>query len=144
MTIPTHEALRNVPLFAALDDQALDHIAAVASEFECAPSHVLAERGQAGTGLFIIEEGSVLVTMASGRTVKRGPGEFVGELSVLTDTPRTARVSCESHVRGLAINRHDLAHLLQDQPGIAVAMASELARRLAEEVISHDEDHLHA
>ncbi len=132
VTTGTHETLRNVPLFAALDDAALAHIAAVATDFECPPSYVLTERGHPGTGLFIIGEGTVSVQLPSGGTLERGPGDFVGELALLTDTPRTARVSCTSDVSGLAISRVDLAELLIREPTIALSMLSEVARRLTE------------
>lgn len=133
MTTSTHETLRNVPLFAGLDDEALAHIAAEATEFECPSSYVLTERGHAGTGLFIIEEGTVEVTLPTGGVLERGPGDFVGELSLLTDTPRTARVTCRSPVRGLAISRGDFAKLLVREPTIALSMLHELARRLTED-----------
>ncbi len=128
----TAETLRSVPLFAALDDDALAHIASVATEFECSAGYVLTERAQPGAGLFIIEEGTVEVWVPDGPVIERGPGDFVGELSLLTDTPRTARVSCSSHVIGLAISRQDLMELLDREPSIAVAMLGELARRLVE------------
>lgn len=138
VTTNTHETLRNVPLFAGLDDDALAHIASAATEFECPPSYVLTERGHPGAGLFIIEEGTVSVHLPSGGYLGRGPGDFVGELALLTDTPRTARVSCASHVRGLAISRADFAGLLVRQPSIALFMLSELARRLTEEARPHE------
>ena len=73
------------------------------------------------------------VMLPTGGVLERGPGSFVGELSLLTDTPRTARVSCTSHVRGLAISRADFAKLLVREPTIALSMLHELARRLTED-----------
>jgi len=133
VTTSTHETLKSVPLFASLDEETLAHIAAAATEFECPPAYVLTERGHAGAGLFIIEEGTVEVMLPTGGVLERGPGSFVGELSLLTDTPRTARVSCTSHVRGLAISRTDFAELLVREPTIALSMLHELARRLTED-----------
>lgn len=132
MKTATAETLRSVPLFASLDDDALAHIASVATEFECPHGYVLTERGHPGAGLFIIEEGTVEVMVPDGPVIERGPGNFVGELSLLTDTPRTARVSCSSHVRGLAISRADFMELIDREPVIGVAMLGELARRLVE------------
>ncbi len=104
-------------------------------EFEAAAGHVLMERGQAGTGVFIIEDGSVRVEMPDDDDdVILGPGEFVGELSVLADTPRTARVMVDSDMTGLAIRRQDLDDLLLEEPTIAVAMLRALARRC----VGHD------
>jgi CRP-like cAMP-binding protein len=60
-----------------------------------------------------------------------GPGEFVGELALLTDMPRLARVRAATPVRALAINRSAFAALLEEEPRIAVVMLPVLARRLA-------------
>lgn len=125
-----------MPLFADLDDAGLEHLASIANEFHAATGHVLMERGQAGTGLFIIEEGSVRVEIPDEDEddVLLGPGEFVGELSVLADTPRTARAAVESDLSGLAIRRQDLDDLLLREPTIALAMLRALARRF----VGHD------
>jgi len=128
------DRLRSVPLFADLDTDGLQRLASIANEFEAAAGHVLMERGQAGTGVFIIEDGSVRVEMPDDDDVILGPGEFVGELSVLADTPRTARVMVDSDMTGLAIRRQDLDDLLLEEPTIAVAMLRALARRF----VGHD------
>jgi CRP-like cAMP-binding protein len=127
------ERLRHVPLLADLDGAALESLMAIANEFEAPAGHVLMERGQAGTGMFIIEEGSVRVEIPGGEPVFLGAGEFVGELSVLADTPRTARVCVEEPMRGLAVHRNDLTRLLEDEPSIAVAMLRSLAHRFADD-----------
>lgn len=128
----THDQLRSVPLFAGLDEAGLAHVAALATEFEAPAGLVLIDYGQAGTGLFVIEEGEVRIEPPDGGHVMRGPGEFVGELAVLADTGRTARVSAATHIKALAIRRTDLDELMMDEPAIAVAMVRELARRLLE------------
>ncbi|HEX7098251.1 MAG TPA: Crp/Fnr family transcriptional regulator [Acidimicrobiia bacterium] len=130
----TLDRLRRVPLFADLDAEGLERLASIANEFEASAGHVLMERGQAGTGVFIIEDGSVRVEMPDDDDVILGPGEFVGELSVLADTPRTARVVVDSDMTGLAIRRQDLDDLLIEEPTIAVAMLRALARRF----VGHD------
>jgi CRP-like cAMP-binding protein len=101
------------------------------SEFEAPAGSVLIEIGQPGSGLFVIEAGTVEVELPGGQAVTVGPGEFVGELALLTDDPHRARVRATSSVRCLAIARRDFASLLSDHPGVAVAMLPVLARRLA-------------
>lgn len=134
MSAPNVDQLRRVPLFADLDESGLESLSAITNEFDAAPGHVLMDRGQAGTGMFIIEEGSARVEVPGGDPVVLGPGEFVGELSVLADTPRVARVCVEEPLRGLAIGRNDLNALLEREPSIAVAMLRSLARRF----VGHD------
>ena len=91
---------------------------------------VLVEIGQPGTGMLILEEGELAVELRGGDVVRLGPGEFVGELSLLIDEPRSARVRAATDVRCWAIARSDFAALLEDDPRVAVAMLPVLARRL--------------
>ena len=124
--------LREIPLFAALSDASLQALAQRVTEFEAPVGHVLIQPGQPGSGMFLIEEGSVVVERA-GKVAERGPGDFIGELALLADDGlRTARVRTTTSVRGLAIDRATFAEVLDEEPKIAVAMLPVLARRLAE------------
>ena len=80
----------------------------------------------------MIETGTVRIEPPGDEPIERGPGDFFGELAVLTDSPRTARVLAASDVRGLVIRRTDIAALLNREPTIAVAMLREVARRLVD------------
>jgi CRP-like cAMP-binding protein len=82
--------------------------------------------------MFVILDGTVEVDVPNREPLMMGPGEFFGELSLLTDAPRVARVKAITPVRGLAIGRSVFTELLHDEPGIAVAMLPVLARRLVE------------
>ena len=126
------EQLRTVPLFAGLSDERLHRVAEAATPFEVEHGYVLAERAQPGSGMFVILDGNVEVDVPNHEPLVLGPGEFFGELSLLTDAPRVARVLAATPVRGLAIGRSVFTELLHDEPGIAVAMLPVLARRLVE------------
>ena len=102
----------------------------LATEFEVEPGHVLVQPGTAGSGVFVIVSGAVVVELPSGRTVELRDGQVFGELSLLTDTMRTGRVRATTAVTGLAISRADFSGLLEDEPKIAVAMLPVLANRL--------------
>jgi CRP-like cAMP-binding protein len=124
--------LAAIPLFADLGEDALGRVAAMATEFEVPAGHVLLERGQPGSGLFCIVEGAVTVEIPTG-PVELGPGEFVGELSLLADgISHVARVRAATPVRGIAIGRAAFADLLEREPRVAVTMLPVLARRLAD------------
>jgi CRP-like cAMP-binding protein len=124
-------SLRRVPLLSELSDEMLARIAPLLTEFEVSAGHVLIQSGQPGSGLFLIGEGTVDVELP-GRTLTLGPGSFVGELALLTDAERMARVRAASRVSGWAIGRGDFAELLRTEPRVAVAMLPVLARRLAD------------
>jgi CRP-like cAMP-binding protein len=124
------ERLRAIPLFAELHDHTLERIAELSTEFEAPAGWVLIEVGQPGSGMFVLEEGTVQVEPPDGRSWEYGPGEFVGELALLTDHPRNARVRAKTAVRCLAISRRDFSKLLDEEPEIAVAMLPKLAQRI--------------
>ncbi|MGZ5296857.1 MAG: cyclic nucleotide-binding domain-containing protein [Actinomycetota bacterium] len=124
--------LRTIPIFAELDDEALASVGAVVTEFEASAGHVLTQPGQEGSGMFILEEGTVSVELPRRGTVTLGPGEFFGELAILAPgVTRTARVQASTPVRCLAVARRDFAAILEAAPDIAVAMLPVLARRIA-------------
>jgi CRP-like cAMP-binding protein len=126
------DSLRKVPLFAELDDEALRRVIDSVTEFEAAPGHVLVQPNLPGAGLFVIEEGTVTVEV-SGRSLELGPGEFFGDLALLTEeATHSARVCAATPLKCLAIRRDDFDALLEDQPRLAVSMLRTVAQRLAD------------
>jgi CRP-like cAMP-binding protein len=128
--------LRSVPLFADLSDGALQLVLDKATEFECPAGQVLVAPGQAGSGLFVIEEGTVVVELRD-RKVELSEGQFFGELALLVeDATHSARVRTTTPVRAVAIARADFDRLLDSEPQMAMAMLKALARRLADDATS--------
>jgi voltage-gated potassium channel len=126
------DKLRSVPLFAGLSEASLERILDHATEFEAAPGHVLVQPNQPGSGLFVIEEGTVTVELRD-KKLELGEGEFFGELALLDDSVvHTGRVCAASPLKGLAINRDDFAELLETEPTIGQSMLRVLAKRLAQ------------
>jgi CRP-like cAMP-binding protein len=124
------DRLRALPIFALLSDDALRRVQDVAVEIELAAGQTLARADDPGSGMFVIEEGSVVVEGRGGHVIELGPGEFVGELALLVpEAIRAARVRAKTDVRCLAIGRADFLQLLDDEPGIARAMLPVVARR---------------
>ena len=126
--------LRALPLFAELDDAGLERVAGIVTEVEFPEGALLIERGQPGSGLFVLVDGRVRIDLPD-RSVESGPGEFIGELSLLTGRTRTGRVSAVTHVRCLAIARADFSALLESEPRIALPLVSVLADRLADRIV---------
>jgi CRP-like cAMP-binding protein len=132
MDAMTVDALRNISLFEHVRVDALERLAERTTDVDVPAGQVLIEIGQPGAGLFVLQEGLLEVDLPSGRVVELGPGQFVGEIALLTDRPHMARVRAKTAVRCLAISRADFSSLLQEAPQIAVAMLPVLAQRLAD------------
>jgi CRP-like cAMP-binding protein len=113
------DRLAALPLFAGLDDDQLERLAAATSEFDAPAGQALIERGRAGSGIFVLEEGHAIVEAPEGKR-QIGPGDVFGERALLgDDVERTARVRAETDVRCLAISRPELEELLAEDPRVA-------------------------
>ena len=125
--------LGEIPLFSGLEPDALGWVAGIAVEVHTVPGQVLVQPAVAGSGLFVVERGTVVVERAGRPDLELGPGECFGELALLTDEGlRTARVRARTEGRCLAIPRREFVDLLREQPSVAIALLSTLANRLAE------------
>jgi CRP-like cAMP-binding protein len=128
----TNEQLRSAPMFAELSDDSLERIKEAVTEFDAPAGALLVQPDAEGSGLYIVCDGTVVVETRGAGTIELGPGECVGELALLTPTPRSARVSAKTPVHALAIDRARFTGLLESEPQIAVSLLGVLARRLIE------------
>jgi CRP-like cAMP-binding protein len=113
------ERLRALPLFADLDEEQLDRLAAATSEFEASAGQLLIQRGAPGSGIFVLEDGRAVVEAPEGAR-DLGPGDVFGERSLVgDDLGRTARVRALTGVRCLAIGRTEIERLLAENPSLA-------------------------
>jgi len=127
----TPSELRSISIFEGASDAALELIASHAGEITCEPGQILAVRGDPGSGMFVVLDGTVSVEWRGGR-VELGPGQFVGELTLLAPGgTRTARLRAATSVRCLAIARDDALHVVETEPSVTLAMLKEVARRFA-------------
>jgi CRP-like cAMP-binding protein len=122
--------LREIPMFAELRFDALERLADSSSDFAAPAGQVLIQPSQAGSGLLILTSGNATVELGA-QTLECGPGECIGELSLLIDDlVHVARVRAATDVEGIAISRQDFASLLDADPQIAQGLLRVLAHRL--------------
>jgi CRP-like cAMP-binding protein len=125
------EALRRAAIFGRLGEPSLRRVAALMTEVELPPGHVLIEPGQPGSGLFVIEEGSVSVQTRAGATSELGPGDVVGELALLSpDGVRSARVRATTSLRCLTLDRASFERAVAEEPGLAISLLAVAVERL--------------
>jgi CRP-like cAMP-binding protein len=109
------DRLRALLVFSDLDDEQLDVLASCAREFSVAAGQPLIQRGDPGSGVFVLEEGRAVVQAPEG-TRELGPGDVFGERSLLDGVERTASVRAETDVRCLAIPRPELEEVIAARP----------------------------
>jgi CRP-like cAMP-binding protein len=121
-----------LPMFTGLPDSALSRLAEESGELEAPAGSTLVERGQPGSGLFVLQEGTAVVETPNGEA-ELGPGDTFGELALLGIAERrTARVRARTDVRCLTIGRIELERLLSDEPELGRRLRELAAERLRE------------
>lgn len=124
--------LRTIPLFQDTPGEVLLRIADVArDETLPAGAHVVTQ-GELGDCLYLIVQGEVRVHIDGEEVAWLGPGECVGELSVLDSSPRSATVSAVTDVQLLSISQEDFFQVLAERPEVARSVIHLLCQRLRE------------
>lgn len=126
------ELLKRVPLFEECSRRELREISAVADEIVVPAGTALAQEGKSGRELVIIVEGAADVTKRGRKINTVGGGDFVGEIAVVTDSPRTATVKTTQPTHALVVTRRDFRTLMKRVPTIQLKVLETLARRLLE------------
>ena len=83
------DTLKTVPLFAGLDDKELEQIASGMVERRFSAGDKLTEQGTSGVGFFVVESGTADVTVDGEAKGSVGPGDYFGEIALLSDSSRT-------------------------------------------------------
>jgi CRP-like cAMP-binding protein len=134
---PRVAALRRSTVFAGLDQPFLERLADAMSEVTFPAGRVLIEARAAGSGMFVIDEGTVVVHTRDTGPIELGQGQIVGELALLTpDGTRTARVQAVTDVRCFTLDRATLQRALEDEPRLAVALLQSAVERLSAQILS--------
>jgi CRP-like cAMP-binding protein len=129
------EALRRVPLFAGVAPMKLKLLAFASERIEFSPGQDLMRQGEHGDEAYVMISGETEVLVSNGGVetqvaVLKG-NEFIGEISILCDVPRTATVRAITAVETLRIDKEHFFELVENSPSIAVQMMRTLAARLA-------------
>jgi CRP/FNR family transcriptional regulator, cyclic AMP receptor protein len=124
------ELLKRIPLFAECTKAELIEVAISADERDAASGQKLTEQGQRGREFFILVEGVVAVRRDGRKLADLGPGDWFGEIAILTYTPRTATVTATSAVRVLVISDRAFRRVVETTPRIALKVLRNVAARL--------------
>ena len=128
------ELLRNIPLFAKLEPSKLKLLAFTSERITYEPDQVLFNQGDVGDAAYIIVDGAakVLIDTPDGEleVAALGRNDFVGEIAILCDVPRTATVRASTKTVTLRITKDLFFRLVAEFPEMSVEIMRELASRL--------------
>lgn len=130
------ELLKKTPLFAGCSKSELKELARVADEIDLREGTVLTREGRRGREFFVIVDGTVRVTRNGTELAALGPGDWLGEIALITDTPRTATATATSKVDVLVITDRSFRRVVETMPSIALKVLSCVGERLARDARS--------
>ena len=125
------EALKRAPLFEDLSRKELTELARLTDDVDAAAGTVLCQEGRVGREFFVIMEGQVEITQRGKSIGTVGTGDFLGEIALIDDIPRTATATAKTPVRFFVMTRQGFQRLLDARPQVERKVLRALARRLA-------------
>lgn len=138
-------ALRQVELFAGLDEAVLRQIASVARPREFERGELLFVEGDVGDALLVLVQGAVTVFRTSPDGERAAltvlePPDVIGEIALLDGAPRSASVEATEPTTVLSLSRPEFFALLRHQPSVLEPLMRQLGtmvRRLTEQAADH-------
>ena len=124
------ERLAKVELFEGFTKAELHRVAELVEEVEAEAGAVLVEQGKPGTEAYIVLEGEAAFEMSGERKGTIGPGEPIGEMSLIDNRPRVGTVRAVTPMKLLVLDASQFRKLLDEMPKANRAVMSKLTDRI--------------
>ena len=128
--------LKTTELFSHVPDEILVSIQDRMEQFRLSAGTILFNESEPGDGLYIIVQGQLRILSGGVQLGVRSPGQYVGELALLDDSPRSATVKAKTDVLLLKLHRDAFHQVLTTSPELVSAMF-----RLLVQKIRNDTEH---
>jgi CRP-like cAMP-binding protein len=125
------EVLRRIPFFEDLTPEDLDRIARIGQRRQFGAGHPIVTKNEAESGLFVILSGQAEVEAGGKRHALR-PGDFFGEMALLSGRPRSATVTATEPVEAMVLEAMYFRPFLIKNPSVAVTILAGVVDRLRE------------
>ena len=129
------ELIRSVPLFTHCTRAELAEVTKIADEIDVQEGKELMREGDRGREFFVLLQGNAVVRRGGRKLNTLGPGDFFGEIALVSQSPRTATVTTTTPARLLVITASSFKSLLDHQPRIQLRVLEALADRLAPQAL---------
>jgi len=115
-----------------MTDGAIEAVAGLASEVEFPDGHTVIREGDAGDAFYIVVDGRLRISRNGSSVADLGPGDFLGEISLIDGRARTATATTQGPVKALVVQRPAFLTLIDDfgaaRLGILMALTERIRR----------------
>lgn len=122
--------LRSIPLFQRLGKRELERLAQVADEVDVPSDRVLMREGERGAEMFVIASGRVRVDRKGERVDELGPGDWLGEMAIVSEGERTATATTTEPAHVFVLTHSDVHAVMDDMPTVRTAILECVADRI--------------
>jgi CRP-like cAMP-binding protein len=130
MSDQKRDLLKSVPLFATCGNRELERLGMLVDEVSLPAGRVLFNQGDNAAELFIVVDGQVRVDRNGENIATRGPGEFFGEMALVSEGTRMATATCETDCRFLVLGHREFHSLMDEFPTLKMQVLETLAQRV--------------
>jgi CRP-like cAMP-binding protein len=121
-----------MPLFSTCSKRQLAQFAALTVAADLTKGTVMTHQGAVGGLAYVIVTGQAEVTRDGKQIARLGPGDVVGELSLIDGKPRSATVTATTDLEVLELDGEDLRTLMKKAPPVVRKLLEALAQRVRE------------
>ena len=124
------ERLAKVELFDGFTKAELARVAELVEEVDAEAGAVLVEQGKPGTEAYIVMSGEAVFEVAGEKKGSVGPGEPIGEMSLIDNRPRVGTVRAVTPMKLLVLDATQFRKLLDEMPKANRAVRAKLTDRI--------------
>lgn len=133
------ELLKRTPLLADLSKRDIEEVGRLADEVDVRAGRVLLKEGDPGREFFVIIDGQIAITKEGRHLRTMGAGEFLGDIALVVERPRTATATAVTDSRLLVVGHREFHSLMEQFPSIRVSVLESIALRLRD--LTPDDPH---
>ena len=131
----TLEAIRSVPLFSSLSDDAAHELLTLLKSRSVSAGTSLFRAGELGDAMYLIQSGRVRIAVhdADGREIvlaELAQGDFFGEMAIIDGKQRSADAAVIEDAQLSVLSRENFLRFINTNPGVALEMLSAVFQRL--------------
>jgi CRP/FNR family transcriptional regulator, cyclic AMP receptor protein len=124
------QLLKQTPLLSGLKGGDLEEVGRLADEVDLPAGKVLMREGDPGREFFVIVDGTVRIERGGTTIRTMGPGDFLGDIALIVEGPRTATAIVETDARLFVVGHREFHSLMDRFPTIKMSVLESVALRL--------------